>query len=93
MIVTAVIDWLFRNRHTGRITIAQWPNLALSLWIGATVVERLIDPTGAARTAVEALATAALVWWAVDEIVRGVNPWRRVLGAGVLAAQVGHWLG
>jgi hypothetical protein len=25
------------------------------------------------------------VWWAVDEIVRGVNPWRRILGAVVLA--------
>jgi hypothetical protein len=24
------------------------------------------------------------VWWAVDEIVRGVNPWRRFLGAAVL---------
>jgi len=27
----------------------------------------------------------ALAWWAVDEVVRGVNPWRRCLGAGVLA--------
>jgi hypothetical protein len=39
-------------------------------------------------TAVEVTGTAALVIWAVDEIVRGVNPWRRMLGAVVLAATV-----
>jgi len=91
--VTAVVDWLFRNRHTGRITIAQWPNLSLGVWIAATVAGRLIGPTGGMRTALEALSTAALVWWAVDEIVRGVNPWRRILGAAVLAAQGARWIG
>jgi hypothetical protein len=24
------------------------------------------------------------VWWAGDEVLRGVNPFRRLLGAGVL---------
>jgi hypothetical protein len=24
--------------------------------------------------------------WAVDELARGVNPWRRMLGAGALGA-------
>jgi hypothetical protein len=24
------------------------------------------------------------VWWALDELVRGVNPFRRVLGGAVL---------
>jgi hypothetical protein len=27
----------------------------------------------------------ALGWWAVDEVLRGVNPWRRLLGTAVLA--------
>jgi hypothetical protein len=31
------------------------------------------------------LGSAALAWWAADEIVRGVNPFRRMLGAVVLA--------
>jgi hypothetical protein len=30
-------------------------------------------------------ANRALLFWAGDEILRGVNPWRRMLGAGVLA--------
>ncbi len=25
-----------------------------------------------------------LIWWAGDELLRGVNPWRRCLGAAVL---------
>jgi hypothetical protein len=34
---------------------------------------------------VDGVAGVALAVWAVDEIVRGVNPWRRILGAAVLA--------
>jgi len=34
------------------------------------------------------LATAGLVWWAIDELFRGVNPWRRLLGGAVLAGQI-----
>ena len=40
---------------------------------------------GTLRSALSAVATAALVWWAIDEILRGVNPFRRGLGAVVLA--------
>ncbi|HKY74886.1 MAG TPA: hypothetical protein VJS45_02005 [Acidimicrobiia bacterium] len=87
-----MIDWLFRNRRTGRITIVQAPNVALWLFIGAAVVRSLLDPSGGLRTALDGLATAALVWWAVDEIVRGVNPWRRLLGGAVLAGQVLKYL-
>jgi hypothetical protein len=84
-----VIDWLFRDRHTGRITVAQFPNPPLAVFLGATVVHRLIA-AGAPRTAVGVLATAALLWWAVDELLRGVNPWRRLLGGVVLAAEMMH---
>ncbi|HVW31078.1 MAG TPA: hypothetical protein VHL53_00950 [Acidimicrobiia bacterium] len=91
--MTGVVGWLFRDRRTGRITIAQWPNVPLGLWIAALAALRLADPTGGARTALGLVATGALAWWALDEIGRGVNPWRRFLGAAVLAGQVAHWLG
>jgi hypothetical protein len=29
----------------------------------------------------------------VDELIRGVNPWPRLLGGAVLAGQVLKWLG
>jgi hypothetical protein len=82
------LEWLFRDRVSGGVTIAQVPNLALGLFLVAVVVRRVVDPTGAVEVAVDVVAGAALAWWAIDEVVRGVNPWRRMLGAGVLAVSV-----
>lgn len=82
------LEWLFRNRVTGRVTVAQPPNLSLGVFIGAVVVRWLADPAGTVGHAVDVVASLALTVWAVDEIVRGVNPWRRILGATVLAATV-----
>ena len=74
-----MVNWLFRNRHTGEITIGQTPNAPLIIWLVATVIKVIFDPSGAT-------GTGALIVWAADEIVRGVNPFRRAIGAVVLAA-------
>lgn len=84
----SAIDWLFRNRETGRITIAQWPNPSIGIFIAATVARRLLDPAGTIGVAIAVVGTVALVWWALDEVIRGVNPWRRILGAVVLIGTV-----
>ena len=76
---SALFEWLFRNRETGQITIAQFPNVALWIFI-VTVVLRRVLADAAIRTAVGAIGVAALAWWALDELFRGVNPWRRLLG-------------
>ena len=81
---TGLVDWLFRSRVTGRITIAQFPNAALLVWLGATVLQLVWDPRVAGHDALRWVSTGALVVWAGDEVVRGVNPFRRMLGAGVL---------
>jgi hypothetical protein len=78
-----VFDWWFRDRRTGRIVVGQFPNIPLWIFI-ATVGLRWIVTTGSARTVVDGIALVALAWWAIDEAVRGVNPWRRVLGLGVV---------
>ncbi len=52
----------------------------------AAGVRWLFHPSGAVGTVVDVVASVALIAWAVDELVRGVNPWRRILGGGVLAA-------
>ena len=79
-----VVDWWFRSRTDGRIVVAEFPNPALGVWIAATVWRMVADPTGAQRDVLNGIATGALLVWAIDEIVRGVNPFRRVLGAVVL---------
>lgn len=83
-----VVDWFLRDRRTGRIVIAQRPNTPLVLWLVLTAVRVLLDLDGGWGMALRVVATLALGWWAVDEIVRGVNPWRRTLGAVVLAGLV-----
>jgi hypothetical protein len=83
-----MIDWLFRNRKTGRITIAQFPNVPLAIFLAASVARWLLDPGERLDSGLRVLGTGGLIWWAVDETMRGVNPWRRLLGGFVLIGQM-----
>jgi hypothetical protein len=85
------LRWTFLNRRTGRLTVAQWPNLWLSVFFVAMVVGWLAHPAGRAHVALRVVTVAGLSVWALDEMARGVNPFRRVLGAvvaGVTLASV-----
>jgi hypothetical protein len=77
----AGVNWLFRNRQTGEITVVQWPNAALGLFVVTSIVGLVFDPSGGSATALRLVARGALVVWAADELLRGVNPFRRALGA------------
>jgi len=83
-----VVDWLFRNRQTGEITIGQSPNASIVIFAVAWVVRRILEPTGSLGTALDVIVTGSIAFWAFDELIRGVNPWRRILGAVVLAVVV-----
>jgi hypothetical protein len=86
--VRSSFDWTFRNRKTGKVTVAQFPNWSLGIFLVASLVRRLVDPTHTPRTLLDVVVVVSLAWWAVDEVIRGVNPWRRFLGATVLTAVV-----
>jgi hypothetical protein len=73
----------FRNPETGRVVVAQAPNLPLALFLGASVVARLGDLAPA-----RLFAAGALAWWSIAEIVDGDSPFRRVLGGAVLLGLV-----
>lgn len=81
-------DWWFRSRADGQIVIAQLPNLSLWVFIVARVAQAFLDAGTSPAGAAEVVATLAIVWWATDELVRGVNPWRRLLGTAVLVTQL-----
>jgi len=76
---------MFRSRKTGRITLAQLPNWPLGVWLLASVVVWLTHPQGWVRVALVILSSVALTLWAGDEVFRGVNPFRRLLGLATLA--------
>jgi hypothetical protein len=79
--------WWFEDRSTGEITVAQFPNWPL--WsIGGCWTARLLSAEGS--TIHDTLGwTIHGLWlfWGADEVLRGVNPWRRVLGAVVIVWQ------
>ena len=83
-----IVRWMFVNRRTGGITVAQWPNVALSVFIALSIARRFSIPTGTPATTLRLLSVVALLLWAADELIRGVNPFRRILGLGVLAATI-----
>ena len=50
--------------------------------------QALVSPHGTAHDVLRWSAIVALAWWGADEVVRGVNPFRRILGASVLASLI-----
>lgn len=84
---------MFRSRTDGRIVIGQRPNVSLWIFIVSRVVGAFLDAGTRPAAVARVVATWAIVWWAVDELVRGVNPWRRLLGSTVLAVQIVALLG
>ena len=80
--------WCFRNRETGAITIAQTPSLPLNIFLVSTAILWLRPPNDAISTVVKVVANGSLIVWALDELLRGVNPWRRFLGVVVLIYEV-----
>ena len=83
--------WWFEDRSSGRIVVGQVPNLPLWIFAAAWTANKFIQPAGIAGRALPWIASASLTIWSLDEIARGVNPWRRTLGASVLAAEAFSW--
>jgi hypothetical protein len=90
--VTARLDWAFRSRETNRITIAQRPNLPLTLFLVSVPLDWALSGHASAHKLVAVIGTICLGWWAIDEVARGVNPWRRVLGVAGTALVISRAL-
>ena len=90
--VRKILQWFFRNRETGVITIAQAPNPVLWSVILAGVLLWIWPSAGRISTALTVVVKGGLLIWAADEIVRGVNPWRRCLGTAVAVYELTTFL-
>jgi hypothetical protein len=89
----ATVDWWFRDRTTGAIVVAQFPNLPLWIFAASAVVGGFAADGSRANDVAGWIGTGGLAWWALDEVLRGVNPWRRVLGVGGCALVVARVAG
>ena len=79
-------SWWFRSKD-GRLVLWQPPNPALLVWFTALIVGRFSMTPEHDRT-VAGIQHGALLVWALDELLRGSSPFRRVLGAMVLIGQL-----
>lgn len=75
------------------MALVSWPNPALSVWMVTVVIGWVGALPPRQDEAVHAAGQGALIVWALDELLRGASPVRRVLGAGVLAWQLFRLLG
>lgn len=80
--------WWFGSRETGRITIAQFPNWPLFAILAGWVIRTIADESSDLYRYTGGAITLLWLYWGGDELVRGVNPWRRVLGGLVIAWQL-----
>ena len=87
-----VLRWWFEDRSSGHLVVGQTPNLLLWIFIIAWTTNKVVHPAGLPGKALSGAASASLVLWSLDEIARGVNPWRRALGTGVFLAETVSWL-
>jgi hypothetical protein len=69
-----------------RFPIAQFPNLPLIVAVAAGIAHDFI--TGTTGRYLQAVAYVALGIWAYDEVTRGANWFRRLLGATFLVIVV-----
>lgn len=83
-----VIDWLFRDPRSGKLAILHLPNLPILLWLGTLVARLVVEAGTTVHTLLAWAGWITLGWWAVDELVRGLSPFRRLLGLGGCVAVV-----
>ena len=82
------VRWWFENRETGDITVAQFPNWPL-FGVGLCWVVGWVADEGSRWHDIAGVGIVVLwCYWGADELVRGVNPWRRLLGGGVILWQL-----
>lgn len=87
MTVRGWVDWGFHDRTTGKIVIVQSPNVALSVWMAATTVRLFVSGAHSIEE-LRWVAAGALLVCGLDELLRGVNPWRRAVGGTAAAYQI-----
>ena len=80
------VQWLFEDRRTGRLVFGQTPNLLMLVFLAATASRLVERRHGSVGGAIRAAQAGSLFLWALDEALRGVNPFRRIGGAALVAA-------
>ncbi len=86
--MTSQLDWWTRNRDTGRSALFQAPNPAILVFFGSYVLRWFTGDNLDHKLVF--VGMGALIAWALDELIRGSAPVRKVLGLVVLSWEIVH---
>jgi hypothetical protein len=73
----------FKDKN-GKVVLWQFPNALLFAWIFIVVVALLFQHVNPVKHGIDRLASAVLFVWAYQEVMTGVNYFRRALGLVVI---------
>lgn len=82
-----LIDKYIKDK-SGRVVVAQKPNLPIVIWATAFILSQLFS--GTIGKTMSVIAFGSIFTWAWLEIFMGVNYFRRALGLAVLILAVWH---
>lgn len=71
------------NDSQGKVVVAQKPNLPIIVWALASLIRLVID-SGNLNRALDIIALTSIIYWALSEVVSGVNLFRKIIGVAVL---------
>ena len=80
--IKKLFKWLFITKD-GKVVIGQLPNLPIILWLVSLIINNFVKDYKI-NWVISLVGTISLVYWAILEITRGVNGFRRLLGLGVI---------
>jgi len=83
---TPFYERFFQDKD-GKTVIMQAPNLPIIVWLVTTIAAKLLA-RGTSHAFFDIVAFGAIFTWAWLEIFKGESPFRRVLGAVVMAASL-----
>jgi len=89
LVEPTLFEWLFTDRTTGEIVIAQYPNPPLWLFYGFTAAGAATYLVKPVSLPLVLAGAGSLAWWGALEITQGVNPARRLFGVGAIATAAG----
>lgn len=80
--IKKLINWLFITKD-GKVVIGQFPNIPIIIWLISLIINYLVS-NDKISLVISIVGTLSLVYWALLEITKGLNGFRRLLGLVIL---------
>lgn len=84
--MSKLFDRVFKDKK-GNVVLWQSPNVQLAAWFILYLISKFVGDINI-KSSLSLFANLFLVWWAIKEVIWGINYFRRALGAAIIALLV-----